>query len=100
MYVTDRENDRVQVFDAGGKLLRVWDGFRGPTDVCIDDRQRIFVSDHVPTVTALDTTARLLVKIRAYHDTHGICCDSVGNIFIASTAERCVIKYSPVTSSR
>jgi DNA-binding beta-propeller fold protein YncE len=98
VYVPDRENDRVQVFDRDGKLLSVWDGFRGPTDVCIDDQQRIFVSDHVPTVTALDTGGRVLVKIRTYHDTHGICCDAEGNIFIASTAGRCVIKYSPVTA--
>jgi peptidylglycine monooxygenase len=96
VYVPDRENDRVQVFDSDGGLLSVWDGFKGPTDVCIDRQQRIFVSDHVPRVTALDSAGRVLVTIRAYHDTHGLCCDAAGNIYVASTAGRCVIKYSPV----
>ncbi len=96
VYVADRENDRVQVFDSRGQILSVWDGFRGPTGVCIDRQQRIFVSDHVPTVTAVDAAGRVLVKVRAYHDTHGLCCDDRGNVFIASTAGRCVIKFSPV----
>jgi len=96
VYVADRENDRVQVFDLAGTLLDVWDAFRGPTDVSIDERERIFVSDHIPTVTALDTSGRVLVKIRAYHDTHGVCCDRAGNVFVASTAGRSVIKYTPV----
>ncbi len=99
VYVADRENDRVQVFDSKGELLSVWGGFRGPTDVSIDREQRIFVSDHVPTVTALDATGQVLVKIRAYHDTHGVCCDDEGNMFVASTAGRCVIRYSPLRSA-
>ena len=96
VYVADRENDRMQVFDAEGKVLSVWDGLKGPTDVCVDAQQRIFVSDHVPTVTAFDPSGNVLVKVRALYDTHGICCDNRGNIFIASTAGRCVIKYTPV----
>jgi len=96
VYVADRENDRVQVFDAEGTLLSVWGGFKGPTDVCVDAQQRVFVSDHVPRVTALDGAGRVLVTIRAYHDTHGICCDPEGNIYVASTAGKAVIKYSPV----
>jgi peptidylglycine monooxygenase len=96
VYVTDRENDRVQIFDADGAVLGIWDGFKGPTDVCIDQHQRVFVSDHVPTVTAFDTSGNVLVKIRALYDTHGICCDNRGNIFVASTPGCCVIKYTPV----
>ena len=99
VYVTDRENDRVQVFDTAGALLSVWEDFKGPTDVCIDGRQRVIVTDHVPRVTLLDQSGRVLVTMRAYHDTHGVCCDAEGNIYVASTAGRAVIKYSPVTKA-
>jgi len=99
VYVADRENDRVQVFASDGKLLDIWDGFKGPTDVCVDGRGRVLVSDHVPTVTMLDAGGHVLVKIRAYHDTHGLCCDSAGNIFVASTAGSCVIKYALVSTA-
>jgi len=96
VYVTDRENDRVQVFDASGGLLSVWEDFKGPTDVCIDRQQRVIVTDHVPRVTVLDASGRVLATMRAYHDTHGVCCDAQGNIYVASTSGRAVIKYSPV----
>lgn len=96
VYVTDRENDRVQVFDAEGALLSVWEDFKGPTDVCIDPRQRVIVTDHVPRVTVLEASGRVLATMRAYHDTHGVCCDADGNIYVAATAGRAVIKYSPV----
>ena len=37
VYVADHFNDRVQVFDAAGKLLKIIAIFR-PTDVCVDQR--------------------------------------------------------------
>lgn len=96
VYVADRENDRVQVFDSGGKVLSVWDGFRGPTDVCVDRLGQILVTDHVPTLTALSPDGRVLLRVRTYHDTHGVCCDRNGTVFVASTAGRAVIAYRPL----
>jgi len=99
VYVADRENDRVQVFDAYGKVLALWTGFRGPTDICIDAMGRVFVTDHVPNLTALDREGNVLVRMRAYHDTHGVCCDQQGRIFVASTAGRAVVCYTPTVSA-
>jgi peptidylglycine monooxygenase len=99
VFVTDRENDRVQIFDASGHVLGAWTGFRGPTDICIDAAGRFFVTDHVPTLTALDAEGRVLVRMRAYHDTHGVCCDRSGRIFVASTSGRAVVCYTPAVSS-
>ena len=42
--VGDRENDRIQVFDLGGKLLDVWNGF-APYGIAIDSAQQVFVAD-------------------------------------------------------
>jgi DNA-binding beta-propeller fold protein YncE len=96
LYVTDRENDRVQVFDLKGNVLAVWDDFKGPTDVCIDSEQRVYVTDHVPRLTVLSPQGDVIVKVRSLHDTHGVCSDSKGNVYVASTAARCVIKYALV----
>jgi peptidylglycine monooxygenase len=96
VYVADRENDRVQVFDLKGNVLAVWGDFRGPTDICIDSKQRVYVTDHVPRLTVLSPDGEVLVKVRSYHDTHGVCCDMQGNVYIASTAGRCVIRYGLV----
>ncbi|MCL2057366.1 MAG: 6-bladed beta-propeller [Oscillospiraceae bacterium] len=35
VYVCDRENERVQIFDADGNLKAIWDNIWRPTDVCI-----------------------------------------------------------------
>ena len=96
VYVADRENDRVQVFDRQGQVLDIWDGFKGPTDVCVDHLGRVFVTEHVPTLTALSAGGDVLFRVRAYQDTHGVCCDRNGNVFVASTAGRAVIAYRPL----
>ena len=99
VYVADRENDRVQVFEAGGTVLDVWTGFRGPTDVSVDDQGRIVVSDHVPTLTMLTAGGEVVFRIRSYHDTHGVCCEPGGRIFVASTAGRALIAYTPLAAA-
>jgi hypothetical protein len=38
--------------------------------------------------------------MRAYHDTHGVCCDRSGRVFVASTSGRAVVCYTPVGSTR
>jgi DNA-binding beta-propeller fold protein YncE len=97
VYVADRENDRVQVFDAEGRLLDVWGGFTGATDVSIDDAGHIVVSDHVPTLTMLTPQGEVVFRIRSYHDTHAICCEPRGRIFVASTSGRALVAYTPLS---
>jgi DNA-binding beta-propeller fold protein YncE len=45
VYVADRVNNRVQVFDADGKLLHEWKQFGRPSGVVIDKNGMIYVSD-------------------------------------------------------
>jgi len=100
VYVADRENDRVQVFDAEGRVLDVWPGFKGPTDVSVDGDGAIVVSDHVPTLTMLRPDGEVVFRVRAYHDTHGVCCEEGGRIFVASTAGRALVAYTPLAHER
>ncbi|MCU6793196.1 peptidyl-alpha-hydroxyglycine alpha-amidating lyase family protein [Paenibacillus sp. WQ 127069] len=37
VYVADRENDRIQIFDIDGNLQAIWENLYRPTDICIKD---------------------------------------------------------------
>jgi DNA-binding beta-propeller fold protein YncE len=45
LYVADRSNSRVQVFDADGKFIADWKQFGRPSSVAIDKNDTIYVSD-------------------------------------------------------
>jgi hypothetical protein len=44
VFVADRENSRIQLFDADGRLLDAWLDVARPCDVFIDDAQRVYVA--------------------------------------------------------
>ena len=49
VYVADRSNNRIQVFDANGKFLTDWRQFGRPSGVYIDANDMIYVADSQTT---------------------------------------------------
>ncbi len=45
VWVVDRRNDRIQIFDAQGKFLSQWTGFRYPTGIFIDNEETVYISE-------------------------------------------------------
>ncbi len=45
VFVADRWNNRVQIFDPGGKLLAVWSQFGRPSGLYIDRTDTLYVTD-------------------------------------------------------
>lgn len=45
VYVADRSNHRIQVFDENGKFLDMWPNIRSPYDIMITDDQHLWVAD-------------------------------------------------------
>lgn len=45
LFVADRGNNRIQIFDQEGALLEVWTQFGRPSGIHIDDADRIYVAD-------------------------------------------------------
>jgi DNA-binding beta-propeller fold protein YncE len=45
IFVTDRENDRIQIFTSDGKFLEAWTHVQRPTDVSFDKDGRVYVSE-------------------------------------------------------
>jgi DNA-binding beta-propeller fold protein YncE len=83
--VADRENDRVQVFDADGNVLAVWDDVYRPMKIWIDERRDlVFVSDQVPRITMFTPDGELVGRCRgAINGAHGLAGDAEGNLYLA-----------------
>jgi DNA-binding beta-propeller fold protein YncE len=45
LFVADRENNRIQIFDQDGKFLTEWKQFGRPSGIWIDKNDQIYVSD-------------------------------------------------------
>lgn len=45
VFVTDRENDRIQIFSRDGQLLDMWTHVQRPTDLAFDKDGRVYVSE-------------------------------------------------------
>ena len=103
VYVCDRMNGRVQLFDACGGFLEQWTCFVEPCEVYIRD-DVVYVAEQgggsAVSIWTLDH--ELLARWRGDEGpdggtltaAHGICVDSEGNIYVAQVrGEPLVRKY-------
>ena len=85
--VTDRENDRIQVFDAEGAFIEEWHDHYHPMDIYVDARGRIHVTDQVPRLSRLDIEGSLVGRCKPVPvGAHGVWGDTSGNLFLAEVA--------------
>ena len=108
VYVCDRENHRIQVFDAYGGYITSWTNVRRPMDIAVDkdgvfyilevyvEQDRLGRLDELPEgvhrVSVLDGEGTLLSR----WDTslaHGLCVDAHGDIYLAVLSGTTVHKY-------
>ena len=61
LFVGDRENNRIQIFDQDGKLLDIWHQFGRPSGIYITSDDAIYVTD---SESGPDTGAHELMGIR------------------------------------
>jgi len=45
VFVTDRENDRIQIYTRDGQLMDIWTHVQRPTDIAFDKDGRVYVSE-------------------------------------------------------
>lgn len=92
VYVADRHNNRLQVFDGKGRFITQWEKLNFPTDIFIDKDQTVYVSELMPPGIAIyDINGKLIARWgnegRTKEDPlfvalHSIVVDSGGNIFV------------------
>ena len=127
MYVADRQNNRIQVFDQDGNFVAAWKQFGQPSSVYVDKRDNIYVgatyqdasrgqSVMGPTTDANDRaivignaiTGELKYLIPDPGDlskmtdtgtsASGIAADDQGNIYVADVGLNNLRKYVKVES--
>lgn len=45
IYVADRENNRIQVFDPNGKFLTMWSNIHRPDGICLDSEGNFYIGE-------------------------------------------------------
>ena len=107
VYVADRSNHRIQVFDENGKLLDLWPNLRQPNDILISANQHVWVADGTNAkVLEYDTTGRLLYSWGTYGtfpgqfwELHQLSVDAEGNLYGADSFGGRVQKFRPRTGA-
>lgn len=90
VYVGDRENERIQVFDADGKFLAQWRECGTPYGFVFQQGHMLVVDGRGNQVRVLDMNGKLLTRFgqtgtdaSQFLMPHGICADSQGAIYVA-----------------
>ena len=109
VFVCDRENDRIQIFDRAGNLLTMWTNVTRPGDLLIDPSGRVFIGEMAWNVDETHMDGRPFSESRAakvsirdldgnvltswggddpcapasFASPHGMWLDSQGNLYVA-----------------
>ncbi|HEV8607084.1 MAG TPA: peptidyl-alpha-hydroxyglycine alpha-amidating lyase family protein [Tepidisphaeraceae bacterium] len=102
LFVGDRENDRIQVFDQTGKFLRTFGGF-APFGLFITPDDTLFVADgrahRVLKMTlegkTLDTFGELGPEPGHFFLPHGIAVDKDGAVYVTEINGKRIQKFAP-----
>jgi DNA-binding beta-propeller fold protein YncE len=103
VYVADRGNRRIQVFDVAGKFLDQWPNIRSPYHIMMSADQSLWVADGVTNkYLKYDLNGKLLYSWGTYGTfpgafwaVHQFSVDSDGNLYGAETFGGRTQKYRP-----
>ncbi len=103
VYVADRRNGRIQIFDENGEFLDMWDGMAQPSHIVVAQDQTIWMSD--PTLNRLvqfNSDGQRLTYWGAagsfpgaFNNPHHFDSDQDGNLYVADVNNYRVQKFVP-----
>lgn len=114
VFVADRDNNRIQIFDQHGTFIDQWTQFGRPSGIFIDADDTIYVSDNqsndernpgwtrgIRVGSARDGSVTAFIPDPAFDaeaseetSAHGIAADAAGNVYGAEVWSETVKKYS------
>lgn len=120
LFVADRGNSRIQIFDQEGRFLDQWKRFGRPSGVFIDKKDTIYVADSQSNATqnpgfnrgirvgsAKDGKVTALIPfVELYPDKNnnagmeGVAADAMGSVYGGETSTQTLKKYLKSTGSR
>lgn len=99
LYVTDRENDRIQVFDGEGKLRAIWPGLHSVDGLCLGNDGLIYGSAGVDKCLIRFDLEGHVQDVRGGPDSftypHGIWVDRAGYVYVADVGAARILKFAP-----
>jgi DNA-binding beta-propeller fold protein YncE len=78
VYVTDRDNQRIEVFDANGKFLTEWKGTGGVSGLAITKDQHIWSGQ-----TLRDLDGKAIGRLPDAMAAHGVAVHPNGEVYLA-----------------
>ena len=100
VFVADRENDRVQIFDLDGEYLDQWTGFRRPCDFYIDSDEAVYIPELDAFMSIVDIQGNVLARWEAPTPGpegtggHAVWVDSRGDLYVNRNLEgQRLVKY-------
>ncbi len=96
VWVPDRENSRVQIFNAQGEFLSQWTDLIRPTDICMDDKGIVYISELCLRVSIFTTDGKLLARwgnpgqdkeTALFLAPHDIAIDSRGDLYVGKVSK-------------
>ncbi len=107
IYVSDRDNNRIQIFTENGEFIEEWPDITGPTGIYVDENESVWViSTTLNQVLKYSKNGELLYGFGAYCCTRGgfegglsrphqMAVDQNGNVYIANYDGGYVTKFTP-----
>ena len=103
VYVGDRENYRLQIFDANGKFLDQWDHVGSPWGLHITPEKEIYMADgHNNRVIKLNREGKILGSLGKkgklpghFNFAHHLAVDLLGNLYVAEIKNWRVQRFRP-----
>jgi DNA-binding beta-propeller fold protein YncE len=100
VFVADRENNRIQIFDADGKYLEEWGGMARPCDIYIDADEILYVPELDGFMSILSLEGDIIATWDSPLDAgigngaHAVWVDSHGDIYVNQNVEgHRLVKY-------
>ena len=96
VWVVDRENNRIQIFNTQGKFLSEWTDLSRPTDMFIDNNDTVYVSELNQRVSIFTIDGKLLARwgnegqdedSPLFYAPHAITVDSRGDLYIGEVSK-------------
>ena len=91
VYVSDRENNRIQVYTTEGEFVEIWTGFERPTKIYIDADEVMYVSELEDRFSILNLDGSFIGSYKTersndvgkFWGPHCIWTDTEGSIYIS-----------------
>ena len=99
VFVADRENNRIQIFNGEGVFLNQWTGFSRPCDIYIDEDDTVFVPELDAFMSIMTIDGQRLSRWAGPTDAgaHAVWVDSHGDIYVNQNLEgQRLLKYRRV----